>query len=511
MNLRKHYKLYKSGKQWCTMAIAIIASTITMTTAVNADTNVTNVGEQKISDSTQNSNNFNLSNSNEVKLANTNVENNTSSDNFTEKVEEPTNSNQVNVNNNQTVLKVDNSQKNEEEVVNTADNIYTTSSIAIKPQATSFKNGWVNENNQWTFYTNNQVTSGRNYSYLPSINGNGNSWYLVDNGVVQSGVQQWAGSYYDFDANNNYQRVDNNYVQSQWGLWYLFGNDGRILTGVQKWAGTYYYFDPNTYLRVDNDYRQSQWGDWYMFGNDGRIATKVYQWAGSYYYFDPNTYLRVDNDYRQSQWGDWYLFGNDGRILSGLQKWAGNYYYFDPTTYLKIENKNIVVNGMNLHADNTGVISGANRNANFLLSIHDAALDGWRQFGVLPSVTAAQAILESAWGQSGLATKGHNLFGIKGSYNGQSIIMRTAEYGAGGYYYINDAFRKYPSNYESVVDHGRFLATNSRYHNLLWKKDYAVVTNYLHADGYATDPKYASSLNNVIRTYNLDTWDKEVM
>lgn len=450
------------------MAIAIIASTITMTTAVNADTNVTNVGEQKISDSTQNSNNFNLSNSNEVKLANTNVENNTSSDNFTEKVEEPTNSNQVNVNNNQTVLKVDNSQKNEEEVVNTADNIYTTSSIAIKPQATSFKNGWVNENNQWTFYTNNQVTSGRNYSYLPSINGNGNSWYLVDNGVVQSGVQQWAGSYYDFDANNNYQRVDNNYVQSQWGLWYLFGNDGRILTGVQKWAGTYYYFDPNTYLRVDNDYRQSQWGDW-------------------------------------------YLFGNDGRILSGLQKWAGNYYYFDPTTYLKIENKNIVVNGMNLHADNTGVISGANRNANFLLSIHDAALDGWRQFGVLPSVTAAQAILESAWGQSGLATKGHNLFGIKGSYNGQSIIMRTAEYGAGGYYYINDAFRKYPSNYESVVDHGRFLATNSRYHNLLWKKDYAVVTNYLHADGYATDPKYASSLNNVIRTYNLDTWDKEVM
>ena len=466
MNLRKHYKLYKSGKQWCTMALAVIASTIAMTTAVNADTNVANVSDQEVTSSTQNnSNDAILSDTNEVSLASVNIENNDttiSSDNSVEKTESSAST--IQAKDNQNDLKSD-SQKAENDPV---DNVYAISLAAVQPQASNGKNGWVNENNQWTYYTNNEVASGRNYSYLPSINGNGKSWYLVDNGVVQSGVQQWAGSYYDFDANNNYQRVDNNYVQSQWGDWYLFGNDGRIQTGVQ-------------------------------------------QWAGSYYYFDPVTYLRVDNDYRQSQWGDWYLFGNDGRILSGLQKWFGSYYYFDPVTYLKVTNKNITVNGINLHADNDGILSGVNRNANFLLSIHDAALDGWRQFGVLPSVTAAQAILESAWGQSALATQGHNLFGIKGRYNGQSITMRTAEYGNGGYYYINDAFRKYPSNYESIVDHGRFLATNSRYNNLLWKKDYTVVTQYLHADGYATDPKYASSLNNVIRTYNLDAWDREVI
>ena len=466
MNLRKHYKLYKSGKQWCTMALAVIASTIAMTTAVNADTNVANVSDQEVTSSTQNnSNDAILSDTNEVSLASVNIENNDttiSSDNSVEKTESSAST--IQAKDNQNDLKSD-SQKAENDPV---DNVYAISLAAVQPQASNGKNGWVNENNQWTYYTNNEVASGRNYSYLPSINGNGKSWYLVDNGVVQSGVQQWAGYYYDFDANNNYQRVDNNYVQSQWGDWYLFGNDGRIQTGVQ-------------------------------------------QWAGSYYYFDPVTYLRVDNDYRQSQWGDWYLFGNDGRILSGLQKWFGSYYYFDPVTYLKVTNKNITVNGINLHADNDGILSGVNRNANFLLSIHDAALDGWRQFGVLPSVTAAQAILESAWGQSALATQGHNLFGIKGSYNGQSITMRTAEYGNGGYYYINDAFRKYPSNYESIVDHGRFLATNSRYNNLLWKKDYTVVTQYLHADGYATDPKYASSLNNVIRTYNLDAWDREVI
>ena len=465
MNLRKHYKLYKSGKQWCTMAIAVIASTIAMTTAVNADTNVANVGDQEVTSSTQNSNDAILPDTNEVSLSSANVENNgttTSTNNFAEKIDSSAST--IEVKDNQNDLK-NNSQKAENDPV---DNVYAISLVAVQPQTSNIKNGWVNENNQWTYYTNNEIASGRNYSYLPSINGDGKSWYLVDNGVVQSGVQQWAGSYYDFDANNNYQRVDNNYVQSQWGDWYLFGNDGRIQTGVQ-------------------------------------------QWAGSYYYFDPVTYLRVDNDYRQSQWGDWYLFGNDGRILSGLQKWFGSYYYFDPVTYLKVTNKNITVNGISLHADNDGILSGVNRNANFLLSIHDATLDGWRQFGVLPSVTAAQAILESAWGQSALATQGHNLFGIKGSYNGQSITMRTAEYGNGGYYYINDAFRKYPSNYESIVDHGRFLATNSRYNNLLWKKDYTVVTQYLHTDGYATDPKYSSSLNNVIRTYNLDAWDREVI
>ena len=252
MNLRKHYKLYKSGKQWCTMAIAVIASTIAMTTAVNADTNVANVGEQEISNSTQNSNDVNLSNVNEVKLTNNNVESNEttlSSNNSTEKTDNSTNTIQVNSNNNQNDLK----NNNQEVDKNTFDNIYATSLAAVQPQASNIKNGWVKENNQWTYYTNNEVASGRNYSYLPSINGDGQSWYLVDNGVVQSGVQQWAGSYYDFDANNNYQRVDNNYVQSQWGLWYLFGNDGRIKTGVQQWAGTYYYFDPVTYLRVDND------------------------------------------------------------------------------------------------------------------------------------------------------------------------------------------------------------------------------------------------------------------
>lgn len=148
-------------------------------------------------------------------------------------------------------------------------------------------------------------------------------------------------------------------------------------------------------------------------------------------------------------------------------------------------------------------------NVQFLESIHQGAVDGWKQYGVLPSLTGAQAIIESGWGQSGLATQGHNLFGIKGSYNGQSVTMPTYEYYGGRYVRINDAFRAYPSNYESIVDHGRFLKQNSRYSNLIGQKDYQTVTRLIRQDGYATDPAYTNTLNSVIQRYNLTAWDQE--
>ena len=485
MDLRKHYKLYKNGKQWCVMALATLASVIGVATAVSANTTVISTNE--INDSTQINtiSNVNPNSASNEKQATQEQSAATSQNNPASEVvlkgsqsdaatQSAESSSSAAISGNATSAQNANAKPAQDSseaaqpnaAATTTDSVSTATTQVRLAAADTQKNGWVPENNHLTYYDHGNIKEGRSYSYLPTINGQGYSWYLVDNGVVQS--------------------------------------------GVQKWAGTYYYFDPTTHLRVDNNYVQSQWGMWYMFGPDGRIATRVYQWAGTYYYFDPVTYLRVDNNYVQSQWGMWYLFGNDGRILSGLQKWAGSYYYFDPSTYLKLTNTNFEFAGMALHADASGIISGQNRNASFLLSIYQASLDGWYQYGVLPSVTAAQAILESAWGESALATEGHNLFGIKGSYNGQSIVMRTAEYGGGGYYYINDAFRRYPSNYESVVDHGRFLATNSRYHNLLWQRNYAVVTNDLHADAYATAPTYASSLNNVIRTYGLDSWDRQV-
>ena len=307
----------------------------------------------------------------------------------------------------------------------TQDSSVTSAEVVTREVAavatSSTKNGWVSENGTYTYYTNGKVASGENYSYLPSISGTGYNWYLVKDGVA--------------------------------------------LSGVQKWYGKYYYFDSVTYLKLDHQ------------------------------------------DYVKSQWGDWYMVGSDGIVQSGLVQWYGHYYYFNPVTYLKATNTTFSYNGISLTADNTGIITGTTTSSQFLLKIYQATLDGWKEYGVLPSVTAAQAILESGWGQSALATEANNLFGIKGSYNGQYVIMSTAEYGSGGYYYVNAEFRKYPSFYESVVDHGYFLYSNSRYSNLLHQTSYATVTSLLQSDGYATSPTYASSLNNVITTYGLQSWD----
>ena len=98
--------------------------------------------------------------------------------------------------------------------------------------------------------------------------------------------------------------------------------------------------------------------------------------------------------------------------------------------------------------------------ASFLSQIKPGSISGWQQYHILPSITAAQAILESGWGNSQLAQQYHNLFGIKGSYNGQSVTFPTNEEVNGNIISINAQFRAYPSWTESIADHGAFLNNN---------------------------------------------------
>lgn len=143
----------------------------------------------------------------------------------------------------------------------------------------------------------------------------------------------------------------------------------------------------------------------------------------------------------------------------------------------------------------------------FIQSVAPGAIQGWNEYKVLPSITVAQAIVESGWGRSTLSTQAHNLFGIKGSYNGNSVVMRTREVYGGRSVYVNANFRAYANNSESVTDHGRFLNVNSRYSNLLGDTNYVSVANKLQQDGYATDPSYANTLIRFVQTYNLNQLD----
>lgn len=324
MDTKKHYKLYKCGKQWKTAAltaVAVVAGLVATNVTANADTTAS-------------------------------TDNNTvASSSVTTTVSSATSASSV------TLQTSTSSQGTSSSVAASSSSVVVSSSTA----ASSATTGWQETSTGYTYYNEDGTTTeGRAYSYLPTIGSTDSSsynWYLTDNGNVLSGIQEWAGSYWDFDTDTYTLHTQDDYVQSQWGEWYKIGSNGQVQSGVQQWAGTYYYFDPTTYLRVDNDYRQSQWGNWYLFGDDGKIETGVQQWAGTYYYFDPTTYLRVDNDYRQSQWGDWYMFGSDGRIVSGLYDWMGSTYYFDPSTYLKVTNTSFTVNGATYTADANGVVT----------------------------------------------------------------------------------------------------------------------------------------------------------
>ena len=174
------------------------------------------------------------------------------------------------------------------------------------------------------------------------------------------------------------------------------------------------------------------------------------------------------------------------------------------TTTLAVANTDTASNQVDL---SSLYFSSNAKSQNFIESVAQGAINGWTKYGVLPSVTVAQAILESGWGQSALSTQAHNLFGIKGSYNGQYVTMQTREVYNGQSYYIYDNFRKYANNSESVEDHGNFLYSNSRYANLLDDQSYASVARKLQADGYATDPSYASSLIKLVEMYNLTQLD----
>lgn len=147
-------------------------------------------------------------------------------------------------------------------------------------------------------------------------------------------------------------------------------------------------------------------------------------------------------------------------------------------------------------------------NAQFLAKIKDSVIMDAKRSGILASLTAAQALIESGSGNSGLTQKANNLFGIKGEYNGQYVTMKTQEWSPSkGYYTVEAKFRKYPSWEASISDHTDFLLRNSRYKNLIGVKDYKVACQLIHQDGYATSPTYAQALIKTIETHRLYEWD----
>lgn len=126
---------------------------------------------------------------------------------------------------------------------------------------------------------------------------------------------------------------------------------------------------------------------------------------------------------------------------------------------------------------------------------------------ILASLTMAQCICESGWGQSGLTKVSNNYFGMKGSYNGESVMYPTKEFVDGKYISINAEFKKYPSIEASLKDHSNLFHRLSRYHNLIGCYDYKEACKRVKEDGYATSPTYTETLIKLIEDYDLTRFD----
>jgi flagellum-specific peptidoglycan hydrolase FlgJ len=148
-------------------------------------------------------------------------------------------------------------------------------------------------------------------------------------------------------------------------------------------------------------------------------------------------------------------------------------------------------------------VPGTAAQQEFISQVAPGAIAMQSRYGIPASVTIAQAIDESGWGQSALAIRDHNLFGIKGSGPAGTDMLPTQEYQNGQYVSVTAQFRVYHNVAESIADHGKLLATNSSYQHAMADRHIpdAFATDLTGV--YATDPNYGSSLIAIMRLYNL--------
>ena len=204
MEIKKRFKVYKSGKHWVIAASATVTAGLMLTaggSSANAATTdsedsaavVTTVNTDK--------------NSNPVTTANDSQQSSKTSQIMDDQTDNSAVSNKANgVGSNTTVT-------------GSHSDIQTAVSEKNAAATPKISTGWnKNAQGQNVYYQNGKPLAGQQYVNLPTIPNTGaqgnTNWYLMKDGVAQSGVQQWAGTYYYFDP-SSYLRVDNDYRQSQ--------------------------------------------------------------------------------------------------------------------------------------------------------------------------------------------------------------------------------------------------------------------------------------------------------
>lgn len=128
-----------------------------------------------------------------------------------------------------------------------------------------------------------------------------------------------------------------------------------------------------------------------------------------------------------------------------------------------------------------------------------------KETGVPKEIILAVGCLESGWGESELAQKGNNHFGIKAGDHPRYCLV-TKEYIRRRPKFVKACFKAYKEAEDSFRDFSRIISKDDRYKTLLefGKRDYEKWALGLQTSGYATDPRYARKLVRLIRKYRLD-------
>lgn len=144
----------------------------------------------------------------------------------------------------------------------------------------------------------------------------------------------------------------------------------------------------------------------------------------------------------------------------------------------------------------------------FIRLILPGAMEGYKKYGILPSLTIAQAILESDWGTRMVD---NNVFGIKAtpSWKGKTAEAWTREYVDGKLKEVKASFRVYDKIEDGIEDHIELIGNASRYETVRNAKNYKDAALAVEKAGYATDPAYAEKLIEIIEKNNLTQYDEQ--
>ena len=153
-------------------------------------------------------------------------------------------------------------------------------------------------------------------------------------------------------------------------------------------------------------------------------------------------------------------------------------------------------------------VQGQSRNKqyeDYIKKYRDIAVEEMKRYHIPASITLAQGLLESGAGYGTLARKSNNHFGIKCGSDWRGKTVKHDDDAR------NECFRVYKDPKDSYRDHSKFLAGKQRYAFLFDLKitDYKGWARGLKKAGYATNPRYAHQLIDIIERFDLDKYDKK--